>query len=346
MAVSTCGYETMWSGNTILYFVNRDGLPLSERCNERMWSFCKEQYPKHEEEIQTLHDKVINYPPKLCPEPPYHIASNTRLKVHEKLQQIQNYIYRLEYNYTGMQFFDLNPTRSIYGLMDTTRQMMTESLPIKCFEAFLIGLYLTTGIIGLDRFNISFKTRFNSIIYRHVVLGVKYQQFYGALGISRREDLAYKSLDGKYEHFSELIDDFICAYKRYGHTVLRVRIGLPIIHDLKSFLTINWKVLTILPSKTDKSEYDRELNKITRIWRQVDMHMTYKSVVSLTSLTQPTGTLITAASLPNRLQPISFRTNGEPPMTCRRSVTNKTSMTTRDQKSDDKDQTIPYAIRV
>ncbi|UJR21337.1 hypothetical protein I4U23_024431 [Adineta vaga] len=346
MAASTCGYDTMRSGDTILYFVNRDGLPLSERCNDRMWTFCKEQYPKHENEIQTLRDKVINYPPKSHPDPPYHTASSSRLKVHEKLQQIQNYIYRLEYNYTGMQFFDLNPARSIYGLMDTTRQMMTEALPIKCFEAFLIALYLTTGIIGLDRFNISFKTRFNSVIYRHVVLGVKYQQFYGALGLSRREDLAYKTLDGKYEHLSDLIDDFICSYQRYGHKVLRVRIGLPIIHDLKSFLTINWKVLDILPNKTDKNDYERELNKIIRIWRQVDVHMTYKSVVSLTSLTQPSSTLITAAALPNRSQPISFRSNHESTMTCRRSAMKKIPITSRDDQLTEKSQVVPYAIRV
>jgi hypothetical protein len=56
-------------------------------------------------------------------EPPYHIATNSRLKVSEKLHIIQNYIQRLEYNYTGMQFFDLNAARPLYGLMDTARHM-------------------------------------------------------------------------------------------------------------------------------------------------------------------------------------------------------------------------------
>lgn len=315
------------------------------------------------EEIRTIRDTVVNYPPKPCPDPPYHIATSSRLKVPEKLQQIQNYIQRLEYNYTGMQFFELNPNRALYGLMDTTRQMyvlsradridsqvrccrMKESLPIKCFEGFLIALYLTTGIIGLDRFNISFKTRFNSIVYRHVVLGVKYQQYYGALGLSRREDLAFKPLEKNYEQLSDLVDDFIGAYERYGHKVLRVRIGLPIIHDLKSFLTINWRVLDVLPSKTMKSDYERELNKIVRIWRQVDMHMTYRSVVSLTSLTQPTGTLITAASMANRLQPISFRSNREPPATCRQAAARTTPTVTGEDQSDEKERVAPFAIRV
>jgi hypothetical protein len=42
------GYEAMWSGKTVLFYVNRDGLPLSDRCNERMWNFCMEQYPQSE----------------------------------------------------------------------------------------------------------------------------------------------------------------------------------------------------------------------------------------------------------------------------------------------------------
>jgi len=220
---------------------------------------------------------------------------------------------------------------------------MTESLPIKCFEAFLIALYLTTGIIGLDRFNISFKTRFNSIIYRHVILGVKYGQFYGALGLSRRCDLSYKPLNEKCVRLSTLIGDFVNAYQNYGHTVLRIKIGLPIIHDLKSFLTINWTALVIQPNKTDRSEYDRELDKIVRIWRQIDIHMTYRSMVPLASLVQPTGTLITTASLPNRVQSVSFRQNRGTSAYCHRSANKKTS---QEENSVEKDQSVPYAIRV
>jgi hypothetical protein len=46
MATTTCGYEAMRSGDVVLFYVNRDGLPLSDRCNDRMWTFCMEQYPK------------------------------------------------------------------------------------------------------------------------------------------------------------------------------------------------------------------------------------------------------------------------------------------------------------
>lgn len=223
---------------------------------------------------------------------------------------------------------------------------MTESLPIKCFEAFLLALYLTTGILGLDRFNISFKTRFNSIIYRHVVLGVKYGQSYGALGLSRRCDLSYKPLNEKYDRLSCLIGDFVNAYQTYGHTVLRIRIGLPIIHDLKSFLTINWNALTIHPNRTDRSEYDRELDKIVRIWRQLDVHMTYRALVPSASLIQPTGTLITTASLPNRLESMSFRSNRSASASCGRSALKKRLNNVQENNSEEKEESILYAIRV
>lgn len=48
LMATTGGYEAMYSGNTVLFYVNRDGLPLSDRCNERMWNFCMEQYPQSE----------------------------------------------------------------------------------------------------------------------------------------------------------------------------------------------------------------------------------------------------------------------------------------------------------
>ena len=213
---------------------------------------------------------------------------------------------------------------------------MTEALPIKCLEAFLIAVYLTTGMTGVDRFNISFKTRFNSITYRHVVLGIRYNQIYGALGLSRRTDLAYKPLNSKYDRLSTLIDDYIQAYKNYGHTVLRIKIGSPIVHDLKSFLTINWKATVILPNKTDKDDYERELDKIPRVWRHLSLYMTYRGHMPHASLIQSTSTLVTTTSLPNRSQSMLSRPNYQ-----HLSVT-KTGMSVNDNSITAQN----YAIRV
>lgn len=74
-------------------------------------------------DIQRIRDQSGAHRPVMYVEPPYQVATNSRVKIHEKLQIIQSYIERLEYNYTGMQFFDLNAARPLYGLMDTARHM-------------------------------------------------------------------------------------------------------------------------------------------------------------------------------------------------------------------------------
>ena len=74
-------------------------------------------------DIQNIRHRIDCSPPVNYLDPPYHVAGTTRMTVPEKLQYIQNYIQRLEYNYTGMQFFDLNAARPLYGLMNTARHM-------------------------------------------------------------------------------------------------------------------------------------------------------------------------------------------------------------------------------
>ena len=54
--------------------------------------------------------------------------------------------------------------------------------------------FLTNGMMGVERFPISFKTAFNGNVHRHVVLGIYHSGKYGALGMSRRDDLMYKPL--------------------------------------------------------------------------------------------------------------------------------------------------------
>lgn len=52
-------------------------------------------------------------------------------------------------------------------------------------------------MMGVERFTISFKSVFGGNAHRHVVLGIYYGGKYGALGMSRREDLMYKPLTFK-----------------------------------------------------------------------------------------------------------------------------------------------------
>lgn len=52
---------------------------------------------------------------------------------------------------------------------------------------------------------------------------------WGALGLSRRAELMDKPL--KFASLADLVADFVTSYGRWWHTVLRVRIGLPVPHD-------------------------------------------------------------------------------------------------------------------
>lgn len=81
--------------------------------------------------------------------------------------------------------------------MENAKEIISESLPIKCLEAVILALYLTAPLTNLHRFTVGFKSNFNGLYYRHVVLGVADNTSYGALGLSRRQDLMYKALQYK-----------------------------------------------------------------------------------------------------------------------------------------------------
>ena len=50
----------------------------------------------------------------------------------QKIAAVQRYLNRLQYNHTGMQFFNIKKSRSITRLYDTAKEMIKYSLPIKC----------------------------------------------------------------------------------------------------------------------------------------------------------------------------------------------------------------------
>ena len=65
--------------------------------------------------------------------------------------------------------------------------------------------------LGLERFPLSFKSRFGGRSARHVVLGVYHGGMYGSLGMSRRDTLAYKSL--QFDSLSALVTSFeVCFF--------------------------------------------------------------------------------------------------------------------------------------
>lgn len=78
--------------------------------------------------------------------------------------------------------------------METAKEMIQESLPIKCLEAVVLALFLTSPLQNVQRVAVSFKSNFDGLYFRHVVLVIQHGGCYGALGLSRRKDLMYKPL--------------------------------------------------------------------------------------------------------------------------------------------------------
>lgn len=117
----------------------------------------------------------------------------------------------------------------------------------------------------MERFPISFKTHFSGNYFHHVVLGIYCNGRYGSLGMSRRSDLMDKPLT--YRTLSDLIFEFEDSYKKYLHSVKKVKIGLYVPHEPHSFQPIEWKQLVLNVSKMMRTEVRKELEKFARDMR-------------------------------------------------------------------------------
>ncbi|XP_073465651.1 tubulinyl-Tyr carboxypeptidase 1 [Aquarana catesbeiana] len=243
------------------FYINRGGLPIQADTWERMWGHIARTHPtggELEREIRSATD----LPRVPVPVVPVFSVGST---VSEKVEAVQRYIRELQYNHTGTQFFEIKKTRPLTGLMDLAKEMTKEALPIKCLEAVILAIYLTNSISTLERFPISFKTQFSGGCFRHIVLGLYCNGYFGAVGISRREDLMYKPLH--YRTLSDLLMDFQEAYTRCWHTLRKVKIGPFVSHDPHSVEQIDWKHSVLDVQELSAEGLRRELERHSREMR-------------------------------------------------------------------------------
>ncbi|XP_025103717.1 LOW QUALITY PROTEIN: vasohibin-2-like [Pomacea canaliculata] len=248
--------------NGALFWINRSGIPLDKPTWERMWEHVARVHPEGVAMTKKIRNQK-DLPEIAVPQAPLTFPST--VPIPERLQRIQKYMSGLEYNHTGTQFFEIRRIRPVAGLMECAKEMIREALPIKCLEAVILGIYLTNGMLGLERFPISFKTIFSGTAHHHVVLGVYYGGRYGAIGMSRRDDLMYKTLT--FKSLSDLVFDFERSYKNYWHDLVRIKVGMAVSHDQHSYEVINWKALALNLRHMHRKELTRDLEVHSRYMR-------------------------------------------------------------------------------
>uniref|UniRef100_K1QH50 Vasohibin-1 n=1 Tax=Magallana gigas TaxID=29159 RepID=K1QH50_MAGGI len=186
--------EDVQEENGVLFWVNKSGFPIDDKTWDRMWDHVARIHPDGYDVIHKVRDKK-DLPSVPIPQAPTNFSAS--VPISERLDRIQNYMRTLQYNHTGTQFFEIRKNRPLSGLLESAKEMIKEALPIKCLEAVILGIYLSNGFLGVERFPLSFKSVFGGNVHRHVVLGIYYAGSYGTIGMSRREDLMYKPVTFK-----------------------------------------------------------------------------------------------------------------------------------------------------
>eukprot|EP01064_Diplonema_japonicum_P020215 TRINITY_DN2934_c2_g1_i1.p1 TRINITY_DN2934_c2_g1~~TRINITY_DN2934_c2_g1_i1.p1 ORF type:complete len:403 (+),score=111.18 TRINITY_DN2934_c2_g1_i1:52-1209(+) len=185
-----------------------------------------------------------------------------------QLRLLQKYISQFQYNFLPRTFFNCFKYRPLNRILETAKEVVKESLPIRCLEATFLAVYLTQDLKWFDRCPLTFKTVFHGQTCRHIVLAVKCEgKGWGALGLSRKDDLMYKKL--KDQTLPELVDDYREAYRRHGHEVLAVKVGLPVSHNSTSSLTPCWRFLCLSYKNHSQEEITESLNKYSDIAKKL-----------------------------------------------------------------------------
>lgn len=190
--------------------------------------------------IQDIKDNPSLPPPP--PEPRLPDLHCTPL-VRQKVTSIQRFVESFEYNYTGQPFVRMLRSRGMSHIASCAKQIIRAALPIQCVEAVFLGCILTAELKTVDRVPLSFKSKMGDTYHRHIVLALRHDNKWGAIGISRRSNLMNK--DFRFDTLSQLVENFEKSYESCFHKLLVVYVGLPFSHDVHSDMPIKWRAVRV-----------------------------------------------------------------------------------------------------
>lgn len=226
----------------MVYFpVNVSGIPMNQESYRRMWDFYFEKYhytstKRSKLKRETEEKAQLRKTKRRVPVPPIYRPRKTP---HSYITKCQRYISSLTYNLVGFQLFYIDKRAPLMSLLKVAKDMIQLSMPIKCLEAVILAIHLTNEVPSMDRFTLTFKSQQNGLIYYHTVLGLFYRGRYGAIGLSRKDDLMSRPIE--YADLSAMLLSFNEAYMRHNHKLLKVSIGGTIPHDPCTMERINWQ---------------------------------------------------------------------------------------------------------
>ena len=219
------------------------------------------------ERIKLIRDLPV--PPKL--EMPILDMSQNRTAVVENVKKVQAFIESFEYNYSGKPFIRMNKSKGALHVFNVSKQLIKEQLPIQCVEAIFIGTHLTAPITDMDRVPLSFKTKFfHGTVHRHIVLAIRYDGKWGAIGISRRSSLMNKPI--KYSSLAELVDEFKSSYEDCYHKLLTVYVGLPMPHNQYVDQPLKWRATKVRVFNNSPEDVTSKINRFASSMTKINSY--------------------------------------------------------------------------
>jgi hypothetical protein len=187
-------------------------------------------------------------PPPIPTVPIFNVSST----MTDRLNTIQTFILSFDYNYSGKPFFKMKRSGGSNHIQIVSKQLMKAGLPIQCVEAVFLSAYLSRSLTSVHRIPLSFKSKFQDGVHRHIVTAVCVDGLWGALGISRRDCLMFKTV--RYATLFELVEDFRRSYESVFHRLLTVYLGQPFPHSFSVDIPIVWRALKLRVSEETSTE--------------------------------------------------------------------------------------------